>query len=328
MFKKAITFDDIILQPQYSNIDSRMDVDLKTKLGNIHLSIPILSANMDSVTEDKMANAMANSGGLGVLHRYATKEQVKAWMLNIPWHLRVPSVGVQTKDLENAVFYLEFTKRICVDIAHGDSSHMIDMVKNLVKLGYKDIIAGNVTTASAAHRLADAGANIIKVGVGPGSVCTTRIVTGHGVPQITAILNVKEGIENGGHNHVSIVADGGIRSSGDIVKALAVGADAVMLGSMLAGTYESPSAESGTYRGMASEEAQMSFRGKVNNYAAEGVSAKVHAKGPVSTVISNICGGIRSGLSYSGARNIRELRENCEILEMTSNGLKESHPHF
>lgn len=222
---------------------------------------------------------------------------------------------------------------ICVDVAHGDHIQVLNLLKDLrAKYPEQNIIAGNVATGSAAQSLAYAGANIIKVGVGPGSVCSTRVVSGHGYPQLSAIINVVNALSeiNG---DFSVIADGGIRYPGDIVKALAAGADAVMLGSLLAGTDEAAGeriVENGvaykTYRGMASRAVQQEKRAG-QKPRVEGVSAKVPYRGPVADTLDNLEAGIRSGLSYSGANNLSELHYNAEFVVVTGNTLKENHPH-
>lgn len=198
---------------------------------------------------------------------------------------------------------------------------VVDVVKYLKSIGFVDIIAGNVATGSGAYRLLKAGANIIKVGIGGGAACTTQVVTGHGMPQLSAIMEAYEAVKG----EADIVGDGGIKNSGDLVKALGGGSSAVMIGRLLAGTDESPGDQ--TYAGMASESEQLKFRGKVNNGVAEGVTVKLPKQGPVSEVIEQLCGGIRSGLSYSGCRSLKEFRGNCIFRLRTTNGLIEGHPH-
>lgn len=325
---ETLTFDDVLLEPQYSEIESRSQVNISTQLGNLTLTIPIISSNMDSVTEEDMARKMHELGGLGILHRYATTDQVFDWMTRLDPNARFPSIGVQKEDVKRAELYFSMTNNICLDIAHGDSKQMVEMIKAVKSIGYKNIMAGNVATGSGARRLVDAGANIIKIGIGPSGVCSTRTVTGHGVPQLTAILNVTDAV--GLHKNATgafIVADGGIRSGGDLAKAIAAGANAVMIGSLLAGTDESPSAKTGILRGMASKEAQMSFRGKVNNTTAEGVSVPVSRKGPVVNVIEDLCGGLRSGMSYSGSPTLSSFQRNVEFIKVSGNGLIESRPY-
>lgn len=344
---KGLSFDDVLLLPQHSDIASRDEVNLGTRFGSRFLQLPIISANMDSVTEDQMVIAMTRAGGAGILHRFGTSDHMSQWLhaitkelgTNVPTYL---SVGV---DLALRHFYEEMVqafalKGLCVDVAHGDHNNAVTVIKELRSMfPTLDIIGGNVATAGGAQRLIEAGANIIKVGIGPGSVCSTRVVSGHGVPQLTAIDMVTQRVVDMGlRNHtagdyVSIIADGGIRYPGDIVKALAVGADCVMVGSLLAGTDEAAGeiiVEDGvaykSYRGMASLAAQKEKR-NWRKARVEGVSAKVPYRGPVVKTLQNLEAGIRSGLSYSGARTIQELQENAEFIEVSSSSIKESHPH-
>ncbi len=334
-FKVGYTFDDVLLVPKHSAIASRSQIDLSTKIGKINLTLPILSANMDTVTEGLMAATIGQIGGAGILHRFASSTDQWSWAkmakdANAPIIL---SVGL---DLSLVRFYQEVENQfgldgLCIDVAHGDHSRVVETIKIIRKeMPVVNIIAGNVATYDGAYRLIRAGANIIKVGIGPGSVCSTRIMTGHGVPQLTAIMNVAEATR---YERASIIADGGIKTPGDIVKALAAGADAVMVGSLLAGTHETPGdilMQDGqaykSYRGMASYDVQKEKRAD-RTPQVEGVSAKVPYKGPVVNVLNHLANGIRSGLSYSGANNIRELQENAEFMIVTQNGVKESAPH-
>lgn len=336
----ALTFDDVLLVPQFSDIASRKEVDLSTGLFGVPFSVPICSANMDTVTEVEMAKKMFQLGGLGFLHRYAPHETVLDWVKEIHQDkgIAIPSIGVKPEDFGYAVAYAaEGAIAVNIDIAHGDSKHMIDMVQRLTKEGI-NVIAGNVATKDGADRLATAGARVIKVGIGPGSLCTTRIITGHGVPQLTAIeecAQIKAFFPN-----LSIIADGGIRNSGDCVKALAFGADMVMVGSLLAGTKESPGKavqlmnDSGKYywakeyRGMASREARDSVTKTDSSYTPEGESTYVKLKGPVESIIQQLAGGMRSGLSYSGVENLKELRRDARYMVVTSNSVAESQPHL
>lgn len=328
--KLGLTFDDVLLLPMYSDIASRKEVSLYSEVAPwLKLDLPIISANMDTVTGPAMANSMSLNGGLGILHRYASEDEVIDWIRRIQFtDRRVPSIGIQPGDYEKALRYREAgATAICIDVAHGNNYLVYDMVE---KLKNKDIpvIVGNIATKESAKRFANMGADVIKVGIGPGSLCTTRIVTGVGVPQLTAIMECVEGAY-AGRRRAGIIADGGIKNSGDIVKALAAGADAVMLGSLLAGHDECPLVNGElSYRGMASSEAQMSFRGNVSNDAPEGVSKKsIPSRGKVSNTLSILAGGIRSGFSYLGARDIHELRKNAEFIQITSNGTRENGPH-
>ena len=336
----AYSFDDVLLVPKHSKIASRQDVDLSTKLGDMKLTLPMLSANMDSITEGGMAIAMGKAGGAGVLHRFASASDVTNWLRSCS-EANVPGIVSVGTHIEQAILlvghvYSHTLDAVCVDVAHGDHIKAVGVVKELrSRYPNLDIIAGNIATRHAAANLVGAGANILKVGIGPGSVCSTRVVTGHGVPQLTAIMDVAEWRYSMDKHtaKIDIIADGGIRYPGDIVKALAAGADAVMLGSLLAGTDEAAGeriVEHGmaykTYRGMASREVQTEKKnGRVPR--VEGVSAKVPYRGPVRDTLDNLEAGIRSGLSYSGANTLDELREVAEFVVVTGNTLRESHPH-
>jgi IMP dehydrogenase len=334
----ALTFDDILLIPQYSEVESRKDVQIDTNVLGHDFTIPICSANMDTVTEVKMAKEMARLGGAGFLHRYASTEDVLKWVAELVSDgvVAIPSIGIKPQDLEAAKRYVDAgADAINIDIAHGDSLHMVKMVEALKALNIK-VVAGNVATFEAAFRLATAGADVIKVGIGGGSMCTTRIVTGHGVPQITAIQECSRVRET--FSNIKIIADGGIRNSGDMVKALAFGADMCMVGSLLAGTNETPGQIIETmkngkwhtgkrYRGMASTGARASVAKVGADYTPEGVETTVDCTGPVEDIIAKLAGGIRSGLSYSGAWNIAQLRFEAQYSIITNNGIIESRPH-
>jgi IMP dehydrogenase len=325
----ALTFDDVLLVPQYSDISSRKKVDISTDLLGALFSIPICSANMDTITEATMAIEMYKLGGLGFLHRYAGHEAILQWLREIETAdaIAIPSIGIKSEDFEYALKYAEYgSLAVNVDIAHGDSEHMIKMVKNLHKEGIY-VVAGNVATFEGALRLMDAGAKVIKVGIGPGSLCTTRIVTGHGVPQLTAIESCAQLKKS---YNVKIIADGGIRSSGDCVKALAFGADMVMVGSLFAGARETPGEcvnNRKAYRGMASRSARSLFEKIDTTYVPEGESKFVDSKGNVKDIVNQLTGGIRSGFSYSGAHNLKQLQKNCSYVIVTNNGVIENRPH-
>lgn len=344
---RGYCFDDVLLVPQQSEVQSRKDVDLSTTLGNLKLQIPIISANMATVTEASMASRMHDLGGLGILHRFNTDEvieqQIKYLLENkVPC---VPSIGIGEQELERAKKYFELGVRaICIDVAHGAMKSVEKLVKELDFVnrnkGYDlTIIAGNVANRNATAALFMAGAHVVKVGVGPGSVCSTRIVTGHGVPQLTAIMECSEAKGFAGVRmkikNPTIIADGGIRNSGDIVKALAAGADAVMIGGLFAGTEETPGIPTREadgymykhYRGMASGSQQVMSKGFVSG-TPEGVESLVPVKGAVQPIVAKLLAGVRSGLSYSGAFNIPALQNDAEFMIVSTASLKESAPHF
>jgi len=467
----ALTYDDVLLVPQYSDVESRKKLSTQTKLtAQITLQIPIVSANMDTVTESAMAIAMAREGGIGIIHRFMSiDEQVQeitrvkkaeSFVVDNPIVLtathtigeakrivqetgtggivitngenrlvgmlttrdllfeeddqkpiaevmsrkvvsaapdttlrqaekilhqhrieKLPLVDagghvvglITLKDILKIVRYPKATKDargrlmvgaavgvkekelkrveallaagadcIVVDIAHGDSKLEIEMIKNIRKrFPSAQIIGGNVATADGTKRLIDAGADAVKVGVGPGSICITRVVAGAGVPQLTAVMECSEVARQAG---IPIIADGGIRNSGDVVKAIAAGASTVMVGSLLAGTDESPGlmmTRQGhrykTSRGMASAQANVARKWRegegeitqeeIDEYVSEGVEAAVPYRGSAREVLMQLVGGLQSGMSYSGAHTLDELYEKAIFVRMTPSGLKESLPH-
>ena len=470
-FKEGLTFDDVLLVPKFSDITSRSQTNLETKLSkNISLNIPLISANMDTVTESSMALAMAQQGGLGIIHRFLTIEEETNQILKVkrsgsvmienPYFIGPDKtvndaisymgekgvhgllvmdsesklVGILTrrdvafesesnqlvkdvmtkdvitakpginldeakqilhkhrieklpltddsglvkglitsKDITNIENFPQASKDkkgrplvgaavgvkgdfmdrteslleagadvIVVDIAHGHSENAVNTVRHIKKaFPNSELIAGNVATASGAEDLIKAGVDAVKVGVGSGSICITRIVTGSGVPQLTAVLDCAK---VGKKHDVPIISDGGIRTSGDITKALAAGSSSVMVGSILGGTDESPGSfmtRNGKrfkiYRGMASfyaslgrkskENGKVSFEDDLNDYVAEGVEAMVPYKGSVTDILKQLTGGIRSGLSYCGAHTIKQMQENAEFIKMSHAGYTESQPH-
>ncbi len=475
---KGLTFDDVLLVPKRSPVASRQDVDTSTRLtAAISLRIPLVSANMDTVTEAPMAIAMARAGGIGIIHRFMTLEgQVKAvkrvkraegFMVEQPYsisiessigrarrlmsshevgglvvtngesemvglvtqrdiilaaddtasigsvmtppdqiisakadispdearlllhehrleklpvlddkeqlvglitaqdivkHDRHPSatkdergrlrvgaaIGVKPEDMERAAALLEVgTDLLVLDIAHGHADHCVTMVKELRRnFPHSQIVAGNVASQDGARELTEAGADAIKVGVGPGSICTTRIVTGFGVPQLTAIMDSVAGVAESGRD-IPTIADGGIKTSGDLVKALAAGAATVMIGSLFAGSEESPGStvirngqKFKVVRGMASLGAAMGRRAAEkdedesaesqedwNKVVPEGVEAVVPYRGNVDELLYQLVGGLRSGLSYGGAQTITQLQEKAEFIEITPAGIRESYSH-
>ncbi len=336
---KGLTFDDVLMVPCHSEISSRRIPILDTQLTkNYTLQAPLISSNMDTVTEKEMALSMARLGGVGILHRFMTCEeqvqQIKELIIaQQKENLTTPitaSIGVKEEGKERADHLVDAGAQILtLDIAHGDSVMMLETVEYVkTKFPHIDVIAGNVASPGGVRRLIDAGADAIKVGIGPGSMCTTRIITGHGVPQLTAIAICAEEARSSG---VPIIADGGIKTSGDIVKALSAGAQTAMLGSLLSGTLETPGeVKSGKklYRGMASKSAQVSWRGELpTGMAAEGESTYISCKGSVNDVFQELTGGIRSGMTYLGVNNILDMPKVAQFMEMTSSGMSESRPH-
>jgi len=331
---RGLTFDDVLIAPAKSDVRSRRDPQLTAKLTKkISIDTPIVSANMDTITETEMAIAMHKLGGVGILHRFVSIEEQVAFVEKVKTagaKILSASIGVNTDFKERANALIKAGVNVMtIDIAHGHSSAMMDVMKWL-KDSHPDveIIAGNMAMPEAAHDLIEAGADAIKVGIGPGSMCTTRIITGCGVPQLTAIALCAEIAESHG---VPVIADGGIRTSGDMMKAFAAGASTVMLGSMLSGTIETPGViQNGRkqYRGMASKAAQVSWRGGVpEGMAPEGESTFVSVKGHVKDVILELTGGLRSGMSYINATSITEIKDKARFMEMSLAGSNESRAH-
>lgn len=335
---RSYTFDDVLLVPMRSSVASRFHVDLTTPFTKrLLMKLPFIAANMDTISESAMCIAMNRLGAAAILHRFMTIQQQVAEIqkvvaaLNGTSGIVAASVGVNDESKERARALVEAgVNAITVDIAHGHSESMIEMVKFLKKeYSSVDVIAGNVATAGATEDLLRAGADAIKVGIGPGSMCTTRIITGVGMPQLTAIALALESARSEG---VPVIADGGIRASGDMVKALAVGASSIMTGSLLAGVLETPGeliTGRKAYRGMASRAAQTSWRGGElpEGMAPEGESHWVNCKGPVSEIIHELAGGIRSGLSYLNSRTLADLVENAYFVELSPNSLRENIAH-
>jgi IMP dehydrogenase len=332
MSNLAITFDDVLLIPSYNHHESRRVVDTSNtdRLGQLTLSLPVMSSNMDTITEYEMANFMSSKGGIGVLHRFLSIEdnirQFKACEGQV-----FVSIGCNSAELERAAALRDAGAMFfCVDVAHAHAKYVGKTLKSLRQLlGSRCIMAGNVATYAGADYLASCGADIIKAGIGGGSVCSTRIKTGFGVPMLTCIQDCAR-------TDRSIVADGGLRTSGDIVKALAFGADFVMIGGMLAGTTPTPGdvitnpegKRVKRYRGMASREAQEAFLGQMHEWkTAEGVSADVPYRDDQDLIIADIVGGLRSGLTYAGADSISELQRKLNFVQVTPAGRQESLPH-
>lgn len=334
---RGLTFDDVLLMPTHSEMSSRRAPQLDSKVTkNFTLKTPIISANMDTVTEVEMAVKMAELGGMGILHRFMSPEdqvrQVKLMYERIkPLGLPVAaSIGVKEEGMKRADLLADAGVDIfTIDIAHGDSVMMLEVLAYVKKkYPHIDVIAGNTAMPEGVRRLIEHGADAVKVGIGPGSMCTTRIITGCGVPQLTAVAMCV--LEARKHN-VPVIADGGIKTSGDIVKAFGAGAQTVMLGSMLSGCLETPGEIEGgrkRYRGMASKDAQVSWRGELpKGMAAEGEARWVPCKGSVENIVHELSGGIRSGMTYLNANSIAEINKNARFMEMTASGMIESKPH-
>lgn len=339
--KKSLCFDDILLVPRQSDIQSRHMVDLSMTIGSgkteIFLELPVIAAPMDTVCDIDMCIALDRAGGLGILHRYMAEETLiqKVKLLVHGKHNFGVSVAATNGYMNlSQELYNEGARIFLVDTANGHSSYAINAVKNL-RSAFGDsihIMAGNVATADGFMRLAEAGADSVRVGIGGGSACTTRIVSGHGVPTLASIIDVEE-LREMNDTTCSIVADGGIRNSGDMVKAFAAGADAVMVGSMLAGTDEAPGdiitdyngKEAKIFRGMASAQAQRESRGSIS--VSEGVSTTVPYKGSLDHILNQIRGGLGSGCSYSGVSELSNLSSVAEYVEVTTASLNESRPH-
>ncbi|MGD9211019.1 MAG: guanosine monophosphate reductase, partial [Desulfobacteraceae bacterium] len=334
---EAITYDDILLVPSYNHWKSRriVNISMTDKTGKLKLKLPIMTANMDTITETQMSNFIGEKGGIGVLHRFMPiEDNVK--MFTACKHKTFVSIGCMEIEYERAEALRDAGAELfCIDVAHAHARYVGNTLKQLRKLIGKDacIMAGNVATYAGADYLASCSADIVKVGIGGGSVCTTRIKTGFGVPNLTAIKHCSR-VDR------SIVADGGIRTPGDVVKALAFGADFVMLGSMLAGTRPTPgSAHTATdevgnviktkiYRGMASREVQDDYHGGMADWkTAEGVSTEVAYRENEDEIIADLIGGLRSGLTYGGASTIREMQRKLDFIRITPAGKIESLPH-
>lgn len=359
--KRGFTFDDVLLVPAASDVLPN-NVDLSVQLAdNLKLNVPFLSAGMDTVTESKMAIALAKLGGLGVIHKNLsiesqagevakvravkkTTDTPKAAVDKNGSLLVAAAVGVSSDTFDRASALLEAgTDAIVIDTAHGHSAGVLRKIAE-IRDHYPDttLIAGNVATSAGTEALFQAGVDVVKVGIGPGSICTTRVVAGVGVPQLTAVYDAAAVARKWGK---PIIADGGIQYSGDIVKALAAGGTAVMLGSMLAGTAEAPGdvyEENGrkykSYRGMGSVAAMSQQHGSSDRYfqggvneanklVPEGIEGEVEYKGSINDIVFQMVGGLRSGMGYTGSATVKDLNDNAQFVEISNAGLRESHPH-
>ena len=342
--KEALTFDDVLMLPRYSNVlpaETNISLNLTKK---IVLKAPFFSSAMDTVTESRMAIAIAKVGGLGVIHRnLRIKKQSQEIKIVKKKKLLVgAAIGTNKEDLERArELIASGADLIVIDTAHGHSEKVLKTLSKLKKISSNiPICVGNIATGEAAKKLYNSGADIIKVGIGPGSICTTRMVAGIGVPQISAIMEVKKALKK---TKIKIISDGGIKFSGDIAKALAAGADAIMMGSIFAGTDESPGKKFKVkgkiykqYRGMGSIGAMSS--GSANRYfqknykdkskfVPEGVEGRVEYKGSISNIIYQLQGGLRSSMGYIGAKKLNEISKKAKFVKITKAGFYESMVH-
>ena len=342
--KEALTFDDVLLLPRYSSIVPA-NTNITTNLSNdINLEIPFISSAMDTVTESKMAIAMASNGGIGVIHRNL---DIKKQCNEIKKVKRIgmkvgAAIGTSKNEMKRAKNLIDSgTDMIVIDTAHGHSKNVLTMLNRLKKFSDKvTICVGNIATGEAAKLLYNYGADILKVGIGPGSICTTRMVAGIGVPQITALLNVKKAMRK---KKIKIISDGGIKFSGDIIKAIAAGADAIMMGSIFAGTKESPGKTFKLknklyklYRGMGSIGAMSSGSSEryfqknqkdKSKFVPEGVESRVLYKGEVSKIIYQMQGGLRSSMGYIGAHTLKDVTKKSKFIKITKAGFYESMVH-
>ena len=341
--KEALTFDDVLLLPRYSNIlPSETDISLNLAK-NIKLKTPFLSSAMDTVTESSMAIAIAKSGGIGIIHRNLDiekqskeVEKVKRKKLFVG-----AAIGTSLEDLKRVKLLIDSgVDLIVIDTAHGHSEKVLKILSRVKKNNKIPICVGNIATGEAAKRLYNSGADVIKVGIGPGSICTTRMVAGIGVPQISAIMEVHNALKG---KKIKIISDGGIKFSGDIAKAVAAGADAIMMGSIFAGTKESPGKKFKIknkfykeYRGMGSIGAmsagssnryfQKNYKDK-SKFVPEGVEGRVEYKGNVSKIIYQLKGGLRSSMGYIGAKKLEDIKKNAKFIKITKAGFYESMVH-
>lgn len=332
--RHALTYDDVALVPQFNNIPSRTEPSLESWLTKkLKVGIPIMAANMDTVISHELADLLIASGTIPIFHRFLPFEEQEKWVKKYKDKTFI-SCGIQKLDETRKLFDLG-ALGACIDVAHGHSDRMFRHIQELKKSHpEKEIIAGNVCTAMAYHDLVNAGADAVKVGVGPGAACTTRMVTGFGIPQFTAVQDCARIAEK---LRVPLIADGGIRTSRDVVLALAAGASTVMIGKLFALTNESAApkkkSEHGKggmeakFRGQASADFQNEFYGGLKaKTVAEGIDFWAPVTGPAEELINTLLGGIRSGMTYGGARNIKELQRKAEFVQVSASYIHESRP--
>jgi IMP dehydrogenase len=347
IIKEALAFDDVLLVPCYTEVRSRSIPDLTSHVAGLRLKTPIISSPMDTVTEADMAIVLGKMGGMGIIHRFmspaeqidnlrAIEREERSSESTIP---KVFAIGVGKEELSRfkEVYHSVPVDAVAIDVANGHSSYMRDMIHQVRDIAPDiQIIAGNVATGEGFMHLAESGANAVRVGIGGGSICKTRIQTSFGVPTLHSIMEAYYVKQRNPHfQNVAIIADGGIRYPGDFVKSIAAGADAIMCGRILAQTEESPGTPvwdnnagimTKTYRGMASSEVQQDKRGGLKPMTcAEGVSTTLPIIGSAKSVIEEFAGGLRSGMTYANATNLAQLRSNATFIKITSAGLSESH---
>jgi|TARA_B100000929_G_scaffold290053_1_gene282405 IMP dehydrogenase len=342
--KDSLTFDDVTLVPQYSSV-LPIDTIINCKLSkNLNLNVPLLSSAMDTVTESKMAIAISKCGGIGVIHRNLSIEKQVSEVQKVKKSgcLVGAAIGVNARDLERVEELSRIkTDLIVIDTAHGHTKKVLTMIKKIKKkLKNSTLCVGNIATGKAAKFLADNGVDIVKVGIGPGSICTTRLVAGIGVPQLSAIMDVKKALKK---YKTKIISDGGIKFSGDLAKAIAAGADAIMIGSLFSGTMESPGKiikykgklyknfrGMGSVGAMSAGSADRYYQKKtkdITKYVPEGVEGMVKFKGSIKEIIYNLVGGLKSSMGYMGAKTIRDLQKRGQFLKISKAGFYESMVH-
>jgi len=332
--RHALTYDDVALVPQFNNIPSRTEPSLESWLTRkLKVGMPLLAANMDTVISVELAEVLIAEGSFPIFHRFSPFEDQIKWVKKFEGKTFI-SCGIQKLDETRKLLDLG-ALGACIDVAHGHSDRMFRHIEELKKTHPdKEIIAGNVCTAMAYHDLVNAGADAVKVGVGPGAACTTRMVTGFGVPQFTAVQDCARIAEK---LRVPLIADGGIRTSRDVVLALAAGASTVMIGKLFALTSQSaapkrktdkyPSGLEAKFRGQASADFQNEFYGGLKaKTVAEGIDFWGPVSGTAEELIAVLLGGIRSGMTYGGARNLKELQRKAEFVQVSASYVQESKP--
>ncbi len=329
------SFDDVLIVPKYNKVFSRRDVNFKIRVTRNHsIEIPLLAANMDTICESGMAIALGKLGGLGVIHRFMTIEKQAAEVEKVKKEKLLCAAAIGVKDFQERAEALVHSclEILVIDIAHGHSKYAgktLDYLKE--KYPDVDVMAGNVATKDAAEYFLSKRADAIKVGIGAGSMCTTRLMTGAGIPQITAIMDAYEATQG----EIPICADQAIRNAGDIVKAVGAGANTVMCGFLLAGTDETPGEiierdgnKFKLYRGSASYDVSLKNKGREEDIVSvEGTETLIPYKGPIAPIIKEVLGGLASGMTYVGVRAMENLVGKADFIEISSAGFEESRPH-